>query len=294
MKQKIIVGVDVGGTKIMTGLTTPEGEVVGQPYKIATGGSDDKHAILDRIFCSIDSVITSNNIKKEDIKGIGIGCTGPLDSKNGIILECPQLPALHFYPLGRAIEDKYGLPVVMNNDANCLILGESIWGAGKGENIVLGFTLGTGLGCALVINGKLQMGSTETAGEIWTSPYKDGIIEDYISGSGISNIYKKLTGINKSAVEISGLAKKGDINAAETWNIFGEALGFAISWCTNLIDPDIIILGGSISNSFALYQKPMEDKFRKFICPVPAAKTTIIKAGLGDYAGFIGAAALIV
>lgn len=294
MEQQVIIGVDVGGTKIMTGAITADGKVIGKPYTLPTGGEDKKELIMGRIFESINAVISENKIDSENIKGIGVGCTGPLDIKKGLILECPQLPDMHFFPIQKTIEDKYKIPVYLNNDANALILGESIWGAGKGNSSVLGFTLGTGLGCAIVLNGKLLLGANESAGEVWISPYNEGTIEDVVCGGGISRIYQKFTNQNISSKEIAQLARSGNAEAAEAYKEFGRALAFAISWSVNLIDPDIIILGGSVSNAIELFVPSMDEIFKKFICPVPSGKIRIIKAELGDYAGFIGAASLAV
>jgi glucokinase len=182
----------------------------------------------------------------------------------------------------------------MDNDANALILGESIWGAGKGYRTTLGFTLGTGLGCALVVDNELVTGANGMAGEIWLSPYNGGTIEDIVSGRGVSGIYHRLTGKWHNAKEISLLAYNEDENAVETWNIFGSTLAIALAWGINFTDPDIVILGGSIANSFNLYCNSMERVLKKFICPVPAEKTRVVKAALGDNAGFIGAAALMI
>jgi glucokinase len=223
-----------------------------------------------------------------------MGVTGPLDTASGTILECPQLPTMHFYPLKAKIYEKFRIPVFMDNDANALLLGESIWGAGKDHRTTLGFTLGTGLGCAIVINKKLFTGVNGMAGEIWPSPYKDGTIEDIVSGNGISSTYFRLSNKLKTAREISQLAIRGDSDAIETWNIFGGALAFSMAWGINMVDPGIVILGGSIANSIDLFYDSMNNALRKFICPVPADKTKVVKAALGDGAGFIGAAALVI
>jgi glucokinase len=293
MDQKAIIGVDVGGTKIMTGAITPEGKIIGKPFTIPTGGTDKKEAILGRIFESIDYTLKENNLSAQNVSGIGVGCTGPLDVKNGKILECPQLPDLHFYPLRDAIQDKYKIPVELNNDANALILGESLLGAGRGNNTVLGFTLGTGLGCAIVINKRLHLGSTESAGEVWISPYKNETIEDVVSGAGVSKLYHNLTGKKISSKEIAEIARAGNQEAIAVWKEFGKAVAFAMSWSVNLIDPDVVILGGSIANALDLFSESMEENLRKQICPVPAGKLIVVRAELGDYAGFIGAASLI-
>jgi glucokinase len=292
--KSIIIGVDVGGTKIQAGAINPDGKVLCEPVTIDTGGSDESEKIFARITCSIDKIMKDQFLKPADIIGIGMGVTGPLDTASGTILECPQLPTMHFYPLKRRIYEKFRIPVFMDNDANALLLGESIWGAGRDHRTTLGFTLGTGLGCAIVIDKKLFTGVNGMAGEIWPSPYKNGTIENIVSGNGISSIYLRLTDNLKTAKEISQLAIRGDSDAIETWNIFGEALAFTLSWGINMVDPGIVILGGSIANSFDLFYESMNRSLRKFICRVPSDKTKVVKASLGDNAGFIGAAALVI
>jgi glucokinase len=290
----VIIGVDVGGTKIQAGAIKPDGEILGEPVTVDTAGNDENQKILCRITGSIEKVIKNSGLKPADITGIGMGVTGPLDIVSGTILECPQLPTMHFYPLRERIIEKFKLPVYMDNDANALLLGESIWGAGKEYGTTLGFTLGTGLGCAIVIDNKLFTGANGMAGEIWPSPDKDGTIEDIVSGRGVSTTYHRLTNNVKTSKEISLLAREGDPDAIETWNIFGRALAFALAWGINLFDPDIVILGGSIANSIDLFYDHMDSFLRKHICPVPAAKTRVVKAELGDFAGFMGAAAFVI
>lgn len=243
---------------------------------------------------TIESVIENSGLNNAEIIGIGMGVTGPLDIENGTILECPQLPTMHFYPLREKVQEKFRIPVIMDNDANALVLGESIWGAGKNYRTTLGFTLGTGLGCALVIDKKLLSGANGMAGEVWPSPCEDGTIEDFVSGTGVRATYHRLANQWKTAKEISLLAQNGDADAVETWKIFGATLAIAISWGINLTDPGIVILGGSIANSIDLFYDSMDKYLRKHICPVPAGKTQVVKAEMGDNAGFIGAAALVI
>jgi glucokinase len=294
LSNKIIIGVDVGGTKIQAGAINQEGKIICEPVTIDTGGNDECETIFARITGSIDYVIRTAGLHSEEIIGIGMGVTGPLDTEIGTILDCPQLPTMNSFPLRDRIRDHFNLPVTMDNDANALLLGESVWGAGKGYRTSLGFTLGTGLGCAIVIDRRLFTGTNGMAGEIWPSPFKEETIEDVVSGRGVTGIYLKLTNQIKSAKEISILAQNGDVDALETWYVFGNALGFAVAWGINMIDPGIVILGGSIANSMDLFYSSMEKVVRKYVCPVPANKTKIVKATLGDIAGFIGAAALVI
>jgi glucokinase len=140
---------------------------------------------------------------------------------------------------------------------------------------------------------KLQNGARELAGEIWSSPYKEGIIEDYVSGRGIQDVYSRGSGKVMSAFEIAQLAASGDLIAQKALADFGKALGFALAWSINLLDPDVIVLGGSISNSYPLFSKSMIAFLTEFTCPPPSVLPPIYTASLGNNAGLIGAAALV-
>jgi glucokinase len=294
MDNKIIIGVDLGGTKIMTGAIDFEGRVLGTPVKVPTEGNDTAESIVKRITGSVERTLTGLNITISDVAGIGIGSTGPLDMDAGLILECPQLPNMNFFPLRKTIQDYFGIPVYINNDANCLIYAECLFGAATDKKSVVGFTLGTGIGCAVILEKKILNGSTCTAGEIWLSPYQSGIIEDFVSGSGVSKIYRSISGRDKTSVEVYNLALEGDIDALQTWKEFGALLAVPISWSINLIDPEVVILGGSITAAWPFFKDSMEEHLRKWICPVPAQRTKVIPAKLGDNAGFIGAACLVI
>jgi glucokinase len=293
MAERVIIGVDLGGTKIMTGAIDFNGKVLCPPVRMDTIGDDAANAIVKRVTDSVEKILRNLRMDIKDVEGIGIGSTGPLDIDKGLILECPQLPNMHFYPLRKTIEDHFGVPVWLNNDANCLIYGEIMFGAAAGFSNVVGFTLGTGIGCAVILDKKIFNGSTGTAAEIWTSPYGSGIIEDFISGAGVSKIYKSFSGTEKSSLEIYNLALEGDRYALQTWDEFGMHLAVPIAWAINLIDPEVVVLGGSITATYKFFNESMELHLRKQICPVPAEKTGVIPGKLGDNAGFIGAACLV-
>jgi glucokinase len=294
MDKKVIIGVDLGGTKIMTGAIDYEGRVLGTPIKVPTEGNDTAESIIRRVTNSVETTMAGLNISISDVAGIGIGSTGPLDLYDGLILECPQLPNMHFFPLRKTIQDHFGIDVYLNNDANCLIYGESIFGAAADKKNVVGFTLGTGIGCAVILDKKILNGSTGTAGEIWPVPYQSGIIEDIVSGGGVSKIYKIISGWDKTSFEVYKMAVEGDTEALQTWNEFGKHLAVPIAWSINLIDPEVVILGGSITGAWPFFKDSMEEHLRKWICPVPAERTKVILAKLGDNAGFIGAACLVI
>lgn len=294
MDDKIIIGVDLGGTKILTGAIDHEGKILGSSVKLPTEGSGTADSIVKKICGSIEKTLTSLSRTINDVEGIGIGSTGPLDIEAGLILECPQLPNMQFFPLRSTISDYFRVPVYINNDANCLIYGETLYGAASDKRNVAGFTLGTGIGCAIILNKRIINGSTGTAAEIWHSPYRSGIIEDYVSGAGVAKIYKSISGREKTSLEVYNLACEGDNDAKQTWSEFGEHLAVPIAWAINLIDPEVVILGGSITAAYFFFKDSMEEHLRKWVCPVPAERTKVIPAKLGENAGFIGAACLVI
>jgi len=287
------IGIDLGGTKIRTGIVDRRGELLSIPITIETGAKDPVEVILNRIIGSVEKAVEDLGISVLETGGIGIGCTGPVDITSGTILECPQLPTMHFFSLQKVIEDHFNLPVLLNNDANCLVYGESMFGAASDKQDVAGFTLGTGIGCGIVINKKIFAGATGSAAEIWPSPYKSGIIEDYVSGAGVSRSYRSLSGMERSSFEIYRLATDGDQTAIKVWKEFGAHLAVPIAWAINLIDPEVVVLGGSVATAYPYFRASMEEKLRNWICPVPAERTKVVLSEFGDNAGVIGAACLM-
>ena len=224
----IIIGVDLGGTKIMTGaIDATDGRIIGTPIKIATQSQLPKEQIVENIAQSIRQVMRANGLQKQDVVGVGVGSTGPLDLDLGLVLDCPQLPTMQHFALRETLQQAVGLPVALNNDANCLVLGEAVFGAARNKRTVLGFTLGTGIGCALVVDGKIWNGATGTAGEIWCSPHGKGIIEDAISGQGVANIYKQIAHTDASSLEVYQRARRTPCarRMGNLWPTSSRALG---------------------------------------------------------------------
>jgi glucokinase len=209
----------------------------------------------------------------------------------GIILNTPNLPTLRNCPLKQKIEDHFKVPVLVNNDANCFVLGEAFWGAGKGVNIVCGVTLGTGFGCGIVFGKKIFSGSTGTAAEVWNSPYQDLNFEEFGAARGVVKAYKELAGEKMSSLEIYNRAKSGDETAMKAWHEYGVHLGKIIAIMVNFLDPDVFVIGGSVSNAFTFFEKSMIQNAHKHINPIPRQHLSILHATLGNDAGVLGAAA---
>lgn len=291
MKRKqVAIGVDIGGTKIRAGIVGAEGTVYDVPRSIATCAAQPGEEIVQRLIALIKE--TLSRAAEYDVLGIGVGCTGPLDLRKGMLLEVENLPTLNHYPLLQVLEEALQLEVKMENDANALILAEALWGAGKDADTVLGFTLGTGIGCALINHRTVWQGQTDCAGEIWTSPYRAGILEDYVSGNAVTRLYKQYKGKHLSGSEIAALAIGGEETAKQVWDEFAQALAYALAWTVNMLDPQMVVIGGSIIKSANLFWEQADTSFRRYVCRSVADSVSLKQAALGDDAGFIGAAAL--
>lgn len=289
-REQVAIGVDIGGTKIRAGIVGAEGTVYDVPRSIATCAEKPGEQIVQRLIALLKETLSQAD--RYDVLGIGVGCTGPLDLRKGMLLEVENLPTLNNYPLQQVLEEALQLKVKMENDANALILAESLWGAGKDADTVLGFTLGTGIGCALVEHGKVWQGKNDCAGEIWTSPYREGILEDYVSGNAVTRLYEQYTGQHLSGSEIADLAISGEETAKQVWNEFAQALAYALSWTVNMLDPQMVVIGSSIIKSANLFWEQADTSFRRYVCRSVADSVSLKQAALGDDAGFIGAAAL--
>jgi glucokinase len=278
MNNKAFIGVDIGGTGITAGLIE-DGKIVNKE-QVDTLPQRSANEILESLYAVINKVLTKN------VVGIGLGVPGYLDVKQGKIILINNIPAFSGLNIADKVSEKFNLPVKINNDANCFVLGESLFGPGANYETVVGLTCGTGLGGGIVINGKVLSGVYGGAGELGLLPYCDTIFEDYCSGKFFENNY------NKSGKELYELACNGNDKAVEAFNKFGMHLGHLIRQVMYFAAPEAIIIGGSIANSFDMF-KPYLDSY---LAEMPEkhlpVNTKIIRAELSDAALF-GAASLV-
>jgi len=290
---KYAIGVDVGGTKTTAAVLSESGELIGDIYKGATHADHSTSDVEQNIAEPIQRALENAAVPIGDILGIGMGLPGPLDAKAGILLTPNNLPSLHHYPVRERMEKRFDLPVKIDNDANVFALGEAIFGQGRGSTVLIGLTLGTGFGCGIVINQKIFEGATGTAGEIWLSPYGDSMFEEYISGRGLARIYEKYSGEKVIGPEIESRARLGQETAIQTWEKFGRHLGIIISHMVNFLDPDVVVIGGSISHAFDLFVSSLREALFKNINPRPAEHVAVFQSKLGEQAAMFGAAGLV-
>ncbi len=245
---KDILGIDIGGTSIKGSLI--RNNKIIKSNNIPTKAKSSKKIILGRIFHVIDTLMT------KDVKGIGIGFPAPI--VNGIAYEVANIPNLNKVNLKKEISKRYKrqkLKVEIENDANCFTLTQAISGYGKKHDVVVGVTLGTGIGIGVVINKKIFPGKRGTVGELSKAPFKMRTLEDYTSA-------KYFKSLNTDPLETARLAIAGDKRAIKRYKDYGRNLGAALSIIVNAYDPDIIILGGKISRSYRLFRKSMMEELK--------------------------------
>lgn len=305
------IGIDIGGTNIKTVLmdnvpVKKTGSRVLFKDQYTTKSKTNKKILLNQIFKIIEILLAKNEkagYAKSDIKGIGVGIPGPVDFKNQKILNPPNVKALKNLKLGNLIEKKLKIKTTIDNDAHCMILAETILGAGKNRNTVVGLVLGTGVGGGIVMNKKIVHGKNGTAGEMGHMTIdkhgrkcncgSKGCLETYLSETGIRKTSYEFFNKRIRSYDLHQIARKNDSKAIETWNEVGKHLGLGLANIVDIFNPEIIVVGGGIAHGAGeLLINPAKKEMRKNILSESAKKTPVVLAKLNEYAGAIGAGLL--
>ena len=310
MEKKYVVGVDLGGTKIYTALVDLEGNIITEKT-VETLAHEGEQAVMGRIVDTINYVIDGTD--KDLIKSIGIGSPGPLDVKNGIIIENSNLPFKNF-AIVKTIKETYDLPTYLDNDANVATLGEFMFGAGKGTENMVFITASTGIGGGAVLNGKLFRGSTGNALEVGHMTVATegprcgcgnlGCAEALGSGTAIgkrakeavlSNVVTSLKNYeNVTAKEVFKEAANGDRVAKNILNTSLTYLGIAVANTITNFDPEKVVVGGGVVNGGDIVIDTIRNVVEERCMAAFVENCTIEKAVLGGKAGVLGAAALAI
>lgn len=310
MEKKYVVGVDLGGTKIYTALVDLEGNIV-KEKTVETLAYEGEQAVMGRIVDTINYVIDGTD--KDLIKSIGIGSPGPLDVKNGIIIENSNLPFKNF-AIVKTIKETYDLPTYLDNDANVATLGEFMFGAGKGTENMVFITASTGIGGGAVLNGKLFRGATGNALEVGHMTVSTegprcgcgnvGCAEALGSGTAIgkrakeavlSNVKTSLKNYdNVTSKEVFKEAANGDRVAKKILNTSLTYLGIAVANTITNFDPEKVVVGGGVVNGGDIVIDTIKNVVEERCMAAFVENCTIEKAVLGGKAGVLGAAALAI
>jgi glucokinase len=300
------IGIDLGGTKIL-GILMEEGGRILRKVDGNTGDPSSEKEVLRNLFSVIESLL-----EEGPVSSIGIGCAGPDDFENQVVVTSPNLPFIKNYPLKGVVEERFAIPTLVDNDVKTAALGELIFGEGKDLQPFFLITLGTGIGGALVSEGKVFRGVCNTAGEIghtvfdWASTErcgcgKYGCLEVLASGTAIRRYVLRglesgepsvLQGIPPEKINarlVAEKAREGDELSREAYLKAAYWIGVAFSHLVQILNPRAIIIGGGMSEAWDLMEGKCLEVLASLTMEFPLKHLEIRRSPLGNLAGVIGA-----
>ncbi len=312
-----VVGVDMGGTKILAAVINAKGEIVQQAKK-ATKPKKGADAVIERIARCIREAVDGADLKPSQIRAIGIGSPGPLDPDTGIIIFAPNLGWSNV-PLKARLEANLSIPTFVDNDVNVGTLGEYAFGAGQETKNLVGIFVGTGIGGGIILDGKLFHGINKTAGEVGHMIVKAngprcgcgnfGCLEAVASRTamtralrkailkkGKKSVLTKLNGGNLDLIRSNAIARavtRGDKPTIKVVRRAAKYLGISVASIVHFLNPEMIVLGGGVVEALGdSLLDPIRKAAAKYALPATMDSVQIVAATLGDNAGVIGASVL--
>src|SRR5919202_3843821 len=296
------LGIDIGGTKIAAGLVTATG-ALSHKQVFATPAALGADSILQTAITAGQDVLSAARHAGLDVVAAGAGSAGHVDRRRGTIsYAAALLPGWTGLELARELQTALELPVSVENDVNAMALAEAHFGAGRDFRDALYITVGTGIGGALIVDGRLWRGATWTAGELghlvvdWDGTRRcncgePGHLEAYVAGPALAERYRERAGIGHplDLVAVATRARAGDVLAAETIAEGARILGLALGGLLNVLDPQALIVGGGVAELAGLWGPALQAALRANPMPGPA-HIALRPAMLGVDATLIGAA----
>jgi glucokinase len=283
----MLAGIDLGGTQVRVALARSDGNLIAS-VKTKTPLLGTPQAMVDWAAAEIDK-----HRGREKVRSIAIGAPGPIDIKRGVLVNPPNLPGWRNVPLAAMLAQATGAKVHLANDADMAGLGEFHRGAGRGTRNMVYITWSTGVGGGLIIDGKLHRGAHGTAGEVGhmiidpSGPLdtcgQRGCLEAFIGGANLA----RETG--HTAAELFAAAAQGNKHARAVVERAARYMGMALISLTNIIDPEMFVIGGGVSRSWALVEPTIVATLHSSPFIKPARRPRLRRARLGDRAGQIGA-----
>jgi len=311
-----IVGIDLGGTNIVTGCVAEDGSAIHGVRSVPTGAEDGPDAVVRRIIATAQETMGDlrRTVPNAELIGAGCGCPGPLDTKTGVVLLTPNLGWVNM-PVRQRLSDGLGLRTAIDNDANCAVLGEWWQGAARGTRIAIGLTIGTGIGGGIIIDGRLYHGASDIAGEVGHMTIDAngrrckcgnyGCVEAYASGPNIAlrAVEALESGSASSLASYVGgdlhqvtaqivyqAAHEGDALALEVVKETAKFLGAAVGNLINIFNPEaVVIMGGVTLAGESLFEPLRREVSRRAFKPAVQV-CRIVPGELTGVAGVYGAA----
>ncbi|MFB3816743.1 MAG: ROK family protein [Candidatus Methylomirabilales bacterium] len=305
----LVLAIDIGGTKLAAGIVERSGGILARG-EVPTRAADGPEAVLDRIVALGTRLL--GDPAARGVTGVGVCSPGPLDRAAGVVLSPPNLPGWDRVPLVSRLRAAFGLPVVLDNDANAAALAEFRYGAGRGACSLAYFTVSTGIGGGIVLDGKLRHGVGDAAGEFGHMTVlpdgpacpcgNRGCLETLASGTAIARAAReRLSGPAPSrlrdvpdvtAAEVARFAAAGDRVAREVWERAVRFLAQGVATVVTILAPERVVLGGGVTEAGELLFAPLREEVRRRVGLVPVEKIPIVRAALRRDVGILGAAAL--
>lgn len=303
-----ILGIDIGGTKTTVGVAAQNGKLL-LHKRILTPNVLGPDINLGMILPAAFELVQKQG---ERVRAIGIGCGGPLDRKTGTLHKVSNLPGWEGICLTEIFSDEFRAPAYLDNDATAAALGEARFGAGKGVENFVYFTVSTGIGGGIIIGGKPYRGCCENAAEFGHMKISSegpacncgdrGCLEAYSSGTSIARIAReglsahpksKLSELDEITAEaVAAAAAEGDEYAREVWSNAMRNLGLGVANVVNALNPELVILGGGVTKAGDMFFEPVRQVVKERAMDALATDVGIVPAANGDLTGLIGAIAV--
>lgn len=293
----LVIGVDVGGTKMAGGLTDLSGKVLARQTITQHDGPVDPYERLIHLIGSL-LALAPPSVR---IRGIGLGVAGVTNLANGMVTMAPALGWADF-PLGAKLEERFGLPVFLDNDVNAILLGERWFGVAREVRHALCVAVGTGIGASIMMGGQIHRGADEATGEVGhvvttlealerqpVTRTAHGFLEEVSSGTGIARRGSQALGRDVTTVDVFRLAAEGNPQARQVVDEAAKHLGLALANMISLLNPQLLILTGGVMRS----QNQLVGPIRAIIERLVPYPPTIVVSELVEEAGVLGAAGLV-
>lgn len=283
---KYNVGIDLGGTKIYTAISD-DGRVK-EFVKIPTEADRGFDVVFNNIVNSIYMVIKKANLSIDDLANVGIAVPGPVNYSEGLVYDCPNIDGWKNIPIREFLEKKINKPVFVENDARAAALAEAKFGAGRDHVNFVYITISTGIGGGIIINREIYRGADGAAGETGRMRNSDGSIFE-LTAAGPA-IYKEF-GIKPE--DIKEKIEAGDKKAIDAFEKITDRIAIVLGNITTLLNPEIFVVGGGVSNIGALFIETIEKKTKANAFSISGKRVLIKKAALGGESGVLGAIAIV-
>jgi glucokinase len=288
---ELAIGVDVGGTKIAAGVVDRDGRILQRVERPTPKEPEEFLALLDEIV---------GGLRDDGVAAVGFGMPSTIDQRSGRIVNSVHVP-LDDFDLRGHMADRLGMPVALENDANAAAIAEWKAGAGRGARHMVMLTLGTGVGGGLILDGKPYRGSVGAGAEIGHMVLEyggercigncsgHGHLEQVASGGAADRLAAKVLGPGQTGRDLVGAAREGNAEALEAIVGIGRRLGAAIGSLVNILNPEVVVLGGGFSQARDLFLEPALESMREEALPPGRDLVRVVPALLGPDAGLVGA-----